>query len=60
MKFCFGNHDYVIVEAKDKDHAIKIFKVSELFPSSSIFEYEYYRKLYTLFLYMLSKQYIIF
>ena len=42
MKFLFGNrdsnssHDYVIIEAHNLKHAIKIFKVSELFPEKYV------------------------
>lgn len=39
MKFYFGdpeNCEHVIVEAKNLEHAIKIFKVSELFPEKCV------------------------
>jgi len=39
MKFCFGKpttHDSVVLEAKNKEHAIKLFKVSELFPEKCV------------------------
>jgi hypothetical protein len=49
MKFSFGNpsdRENVFVEAKNKEHAIKIFKVSELFPEKCVdkkfhLKYEY-------------------
>ncbi|MDD5650686.1 MAG: hypothetical protein PHF86_09795 [Candidatus Nanoarchaeia archaeon] len=40
MKFCFGRHDiyerHILIEAKNFDHAIKIFKVSVLFPEKYV------------------------
>ena len=39
MKFCFGTpheHHSVIVEAKNLEHAIKIFKIEELFPERCV------------------------
>ena len=39
MKFCFGkphDHHSVYIEAKNLEHAIKIFKVSELFPEECV------------------------
>lgn len=39
MKFCFGSpstHDSVVVEARNLEHAIKIFKVVELFPEKCV------------------------
>lgn len=40
MKFCFGdiegNDTHVSIEAKDLNHAIKIFKVTELFPEKYV------------------------
>lgn len=47
MRFCFGNiseyEKHVVVEAKNLQHAIKIFKVSELFPEKCV-DSIYYKK----------------
>lgn len=49
MRYCFGEphgHDSVTVEAKDLEHAIKIFKVSELFPEKCV-DHKYYGNILT-------------
>jgi hypothetical protein len=47
MKFCFGEpeeHHSVSIEAKDLEHAIKIFKISELFPEQCVNKVYYKKK----------------